>query len=338
MLKKSGTVALLLGAFLLALATLSKFYMYDQLAVAPQNTISTSVSETAPGAEAEYLDAAAGLKVTTGPLKSTRTVVGDVKASKQASKDLGKGIAVYKTYSCTDIPTFDCKQGSTPLSGTDDTVAFDRSTGEAVAWKGTKHAADGKTTQPYDFQGLYFKFPFDTQKTTYQFWDDTLAKATSAKYVGEGKVQGLKVYKFRQTIAPTNTGTIDVPGSLVGSTESTVTADQMYSNVVSFSVEPTTGVIVVGGAQQDSWLEVNGVRKVTTTKAALEYTAANTANTVSEYKSKAAQLAAIKTTVPLFGGVLGALLILFGVWTRRGSSESSAPSHRPERSKVTTGS
>ncbi len=338
MLKKSGTVALALGAFLLALAALSKFYMYDQLAVAPLNTVSTSISATASNADADYLDAAAGLKPATGPLKSTRIVVGDVKASKQASKDLGKKIAVYKTYSCTDIPTFDCTQGSTPLSGTDDTVAFDRTTGEAVSWKGTKHAADGKTTQPYDFQGLYFKFPFDTQKKTYQFWDDTLAEATDAKYVGEGTVKGLKVYKFTQTIAPTSTGTIDVPGSLVGSDQGTVNAEQMYSNVRSFSVEPTTGVIIVGGEAQDSWLAVDGVRKVTTTKATLVYTDANTSHVVDEYKSKATLLGAVKTGVPLYGGILGLLLLIVGVWSRTRSDESSEGSRKAAPSKVTTGS
>lgn len=334
MFKKSGTVALLLGAFLLALAALSKFYMYDQLAVAPLNSVSTSISSTAPGADADYLDAAAGLKPTTGPLKSTRIVVGNVKASEQASKELGRKVAVYGTYSCTDIPTFDCKKGSAPLSGTNDTVAFDRTSGEAVAWKGTKHEAGGKTTQPYDFQGLYFKFPFDTQKTTYQFWDDTLAKATDAKYVGEGTVKGLKVYKFTQTIAPTSTGTIDVPGSLVGSTAGTVTATQMYSNVRSFSVEPTTGVIVIGAEAQDAWLEVGGVRKVTTTKAALTYTDKNTSDTVSTYKSKAALLGAVKNSVPLYGGILGLILVIVGGWSVTRSSESPERSRKVEPAKV----
>ena len=337
MLKKFGTVALLLGAFLLTLAALSKFYLYDQLAVSPQNASSTSISTTLPGADADYLDAAAGLKPATGPLKSTRIVTGDVKASKQASKDLGKKIAVYDTYSCTDIPSFDCKQGSTPLSGTVDTVAFDSKTGEAVEWKGTKHETDGKTTEPYDFEGLYFKFPFDTQKKTYQFWDDTLDKATPAKFVGEGNVKGLKVYKFQQTVEPVATGPIDVPGSLVGSDEGTVTAQKMYSNVRSFSVEPTTGIILIGSENQDAWLTVDGVRKVTTTRAHVVYTEANTSHTVHTYKSKVMLLGAIKTGVPLFGGILGLLLLIFGIWSKTGSTSSSEGSRKVTPSKVTLG-
>ncbi len=72
--RKLGTVALFLGVFLLAVAALSKFYMYDQLAVVPLNQDTTSISETAPGADAEYLDAAAGLKITNGPLKNVKVV------------------------------------------------------------------------------------------------------------------------------------------------------------------------------------------------------------------------------------------------------------------------
>ena len=74
--KKLGTVALFLGAFLLALAALSKFYMYDRVAVVPFNHETTSISTTQPGDDAEYLDVEAGLKPTIGPLKNTKAIVG----------------------------------------------------------------------------------------------------------------------------------------------------------------------------------------------------------------------------------------------------------------------
>lgn len=321
--KKFGIVALFLGAFLLTLAALSKFYMYDRLAVVPQNTETTSISATEPGSDAEYLDVAAGVKITTGPLKSTRVVVGDVDASEKASKSLDRDIAVWNTFSCTDKPDFDCGAGETPLSGTADIVAFDRNTGEAVDWEGSRSESNGVKTRGA-FSGQYFKFPFDTKKKTYQFWDGTLKKATPAKYVGEGEVKGLKVYKFEQVIEPTKTGTLAVPGTLVGDDRPTVVADRIYSNVRSFSVEPTTGVIIVGGEDQDGYLEINGERKVTTTKASLRYTDKNTQDTVDEYKGKAALLGAVKTTVPLVGGIVGLLLLLggaFAVISARGKDD-----------------
>lgn len=327
MSKKLGTVALFLGAFLLALAGLSKFYMYDELAVVPLNHEATSVATTAPGDDAEYLDVAAGLKPTTGPLKNTKVVVGNVEAAKKASKELDRDVAVWDIYDCTDTPDFNCGSGKIALSATDDRVAFDRNTGEAVDWEGARSDVDGEVIQPGDFKGLYFKFPFDAQKKTYPFWDGTLRKATPAKFVGEGTVKGMKVYKYEQTIEPVKTGTIDVPGSLVGSTEATVTADRIYSSVSKYSVDPVTGVVLVGQTAQDSYLELDGERALTTTDATLTYTDANVTDTVNEFKSKALLLTAVKTYVPIGGAVLGLVLIGIGLLTRRdnGAGARKAP-------------
>jgi hypothetical protein len=320
--KKWGTVALFLGAFVLALALLSRFYMYDRLAVVPLNNVSTSTSSTGAGDDAEYLNAAAGLTITDGPLKNTKVVTGDVEASKKASKELGRDVAVWSIYDCTAAPAFDCGSGETALSATRDIVAFDRHTGQTVAWSGNEIQTDGETTKAAPFKGLYFKFPFGAEKKTYQFWDGTLRKATPAVYVGEGKVKGMKVYKYRQTIEPVVTGPIDVPGSLVGSSEATVTADQVYSSVSDYSVDPVTGVVLVGQTAQDNYLEVGGERKVTTTKATLRYTDKNISDTVDEYKSKAMLLTAVKTWVPIGGGIVGVVLIAAALFSRRSTSTS----------------
>lgn len=331
---KLGTVALFLGAFILVLAALSKFYMYDRLAVVPLNQDTTSISQTSPGADAEYLDAAAGLKITNGPLKNVKIVRGDVDASKKASDELGKDVAVWNIYDATDTPDFDFASGETALSATDDTVAFDRNTGEAVTWKGTQSTSDGETIEPGDFKGLYFKFPFNSQKKTYQYWDGTLREATAAKYIGEGKIKGLKVYKYRQTIEPIKTGTIDVPGDLVGSDEDTVTADRIYSSVTNYDVEPVTGVVIKGETAQDSFLELDGERVLTTTQATLGYTDQNIADTVDEYKGKAKLLSAVKTGIPVGGLIAGLILIAAGLATRFGGNSSDA--HRQERTKVSS--
>ncbi len=326
---KKGTIALFLGAFLLALAGLSKFYVYDRVAVVPLNTQSTSILATAPGADAEYLDVAAGLTTVNGPLQSIQLVVGDVELSKQASKDLGRDVAVWDDYNCTDTPDFDCAGSVTPLSATNDRVAFDVSTGETVAWEGTSAEALGETTSPMSYEGLFYKFPFDTQKQTYQWWNSTLKKATPAKYVGEGKVKGMKVYKFVQTIAPTKTGTIDVPGSLVGSDEATVTADEIYSGVRTFSIEPVTGAPFGVVDTQDTYLEVNGERRATLTKASLGMTDATVQALVDEYGSKVTLLKAVKTWIPIGGSVLGLVLIGLGTMSlRRGRPEADRPADK----------
>jgi hypothetical protein len=318
--KKLGTVALFLGAFLLALAAMSKYYMYDQLAVVPLNHTNTTISTTTE--DATYLDAEAGLKVMTGPLKNTKVVTGDVAAGKRASKELGKDIAVWNIYDCTDTPDFDCGSKETALSAVSDRVAFDRNTGLAVAWDDTYSDA-GEKIEPGGFKGLYFKFPFDTKKKTYPFWDGTLRKATPAKFVGEGTVKGLKVYRFKQVIEPVKIDTLDVPGTLVGSDEATVSADQIYSSVSTYSVEPVTGVVIVGQTAMDNYLEVDGVRKATTTDATLRYTNGTVQDTVNEFKSKALLLKSIHTYVPVGGAILGVVLIAIGLFTRRGTTSGT---------------
>jgi len=326
---KLGTVALFFGAFLVALAALSRFYAYERLAVVPYNSTATTISETKPGADAEYLDIKQ-LEVVTGPLKSTRVTTGDVKRSKAVSNQLGRDVAIWDTYSCTDKPDFDCGADQTPLSGTIDLVAFDRTSGLAVEWEGSTSVSGGETTKPEGFEGQYFKFPFDTQKQSYEFWDGTINRATTAEFVGEGEVDGLAVYKFRQTIEPTKSGTIDVPGDLVGENANTVTADRMYANVRSFSVEPTTGVILIGGEQQDSYLAVDGERKLTTTKVTLGYTDETTQNLVDDYQSKAFLLGLVKSTIPLVGLVLGVLLIGLGLLSRRGRPPRRSDRHHEQ--------
>ncbi|MFS0884619.1 DUF3068 domain-containing protein [Aeromicrobium sp. 179-A 4D2 NHS] len=310
--KKFGIVVLGLGAFVLVLGLLSKFYMYDRLAVVPLNQTTTSTSETLPGADAEYLDVDNDLTITNGPLRSVRVVTGDVDLSKEASDELDEDVAVWNSYVCTDTPDFDCSGTETPLAGSNDTVAFQRNSAETVRWDGAVSEASGETDED-PFEGLYFKFPFDTQKKTYQFWDGTLKKATPAEFEEETEIKGLKVYKFVQEIAPQKSGEITVPGNLVGRKASdSVKADRIYSNTRTLYVEPVTGAIIKGGESQDSYLEVDGERGATTTKATLEYTDDYVQENVDDYKSKAMLLSLINTTIPLVGIIGGLVLILIG--------------------------
>lgn len=322
--KKLGLVALVLGAFLVVLAGLSKFYMYDRLAVVPDNNQTTSISQTASGEDGEYLDVGAegGPAIVTGPLKSTRIVEGNVELSEEASDELNRDVAVWDTFTCTDTPDFDCGSGETPLSSTRDTVAFDAHTGETVDWAKTRTESGGTKTRGA-FKGLYFKFPFGTEKKDYMFWDGTLKEATPATYQGETTIKGLDVYEFEQVIEPTKTGTIAVPGSLIGEDRPTVVADRIYSNTRTFLVEPVTGVIIRGGESQDGYLELDGERKATTTKATLGYTDAYIQETVDEYKGKATLLKAVNSTFPIVGGLVGLLLLVLGaVALARGRKEN----------------
>lgn len=309
--RKSGHVALLLGAFLLVLAALAKFYAYDKLAVAPLDQDTSTYSKTASGQDATYLNVAApgGPAIQTGPLRSTRNVVGQVSDGKSASKALDKDVAVWDTYSYTAPPGV---SGDAPLSGTRDLVAFDRRTAMAVNWKGST-TQDSGVKKHIEFKGLYYKFPFHAQKKSYPFWDGSIKGDPPAKYVSTTKLKGLTVYKYEQVIKPTKIAELTVPGNLVGEAGTpSVKTDRVYANTTTLWVEPETGVIIKGQQQQLSTLQVDGVDKATITKATLGYDDKTISKTVDKYKPLATSLKAIRVWVPLLGLILGLVLLGLG--------------------------
>ena len=60
---------------------------------------------------------------------------------------------------------------------------------------------------PHD--GLSYRFPFDTEKKTYPYFDPIAQKAFDANYDGEEDVNGLTTYKFTQNVG------YDADGKLV---------------------------------------------------------------------------------------------------------------------------
>ncbi|WP_370619334.1 DUF3068 domain-containing protein [Mumia sp. Pv 4-285] len=310
--KKTGFAAVIIGAFLLVLAVLAKTYAYDELAVVPLDQDTTTVSKTMPGEDATYLNVAAagGPAIETGPLESRRKVVGQVEASKDASDELDENLAVWETFSYTAPPGTPAEEA---LSGTRDVVPFERTTGETVRWQGAETESNEIVISPFSFYGNYFKFPFNTQKDSVDFWDGSLKKAMPAEYESTEEIEGLEVYKFVQTIEPTKIAEQPVPGTLVGMPEeSTVVADRMYANTRTLWVEPETGVIIKGQEEQLATLDVEGEPKATITEATLGYDDETVKATVDEYKGKATALGLVRTTVPLVGGILGGLLVLGG--------------------------
>ncbi|KHL14575.1 Protein of unknown function (DUF3068) [Mumia flava] len=324
--KKTGFVALLLGVFLLGIAVLAKFYAYDELAVVPLDQDTETVSKTAPGDDATYLNVGAtgGPAVETGPLESRRTVVGKVELSEEASEDLDEDVAVWDTFSYTAPPGTAAEDA---LSATRDLVPFDRHTAETVRWSGAMTESGGQTIQPFSFSGNYFKFPFNTQKESVEFWDGSVRKAVPAEYEATEEIEGLTVYRFVQTIEPVQIATQEVPGSLVGEDVASLNAERIYSNTRTLWVEPETGVIIKGQEEQFATLEVDGSPRLTITDATLGYDEETVSATVDEYESKAMLLGLVRTEIPVVATVLGVLLVLLGGFLLlRANRSGSTPS------------
>src|SRR5262245_6505235 len=99
-----------------------------------------------------------------------------------------------------------------------------------------------------------------------------------------------------------------------------VTVDRDYKSTRTIWVEPVTGAIIKASDKQYSTLQYQGEARAIATDATFTYTDATVKKNVSggkepdgrnggDYKSKAAQLTLIKSTVPLVTLILGIVLI-----------------------------
>ena len=227
----AGLALVLVGAFLLGSAAMSRFYLPGRLVVTPIDQYAQTV---APG-PGTYLDVETQTEKS-GDLVAQRTLKGDVAAS-SADTAVWDVLAVLETGDGTFV------------RATQDRVAVDRKTA-----RGGELLRRGRRRQPTRHEGVSYKFPFDTEQREYQFWDVNSRQAYPARYVSEEQVQGLTVYKFVQQIPGQELRKQEVPASLVGEPGTSFEAPVWYENVRTVWVEPQTGVIVKGNEQNKTTL------------------------------------------------------------------------------------
>lgn len=253
-----GAIIAGIGALLFAVAGLVHFYVVPTLAVAPidQDSVTSLAAKNAT-----LFDTATLAPITTDLSIKARTV-GDVAASKKAPD----GVRVWV--------------GTTTITSSDGVIRsqsvkrspFDETTAEAVNCCGGFNETEQGVRTPVKRTGLVWKFPFNTEKKTYQVWDDTLGKAVTTKYTGTAKVLGHTTWVFQNDVPASVVGTQDVPGSVLGlPSNDNVTADSYYQNHNTYYVEPVTGAIVNQATDTKSWFSYQG-HELVTTQAHLEYT------------------------------------------------------------------
>ena len=295
-----GLVLVGLGAFVLVAAPMLRFYAYPNLAVAPidQDSVSTLI-----GQDATVFDVSSLEEITTD-LTTTAQTVGDIEASEEAGDDVRVWVNTSSTKDSDGIVR----------SRSVDRVAFDATTGEALNCCGEFYETVENEPEQIEHKGLVFKFPFDTQKKTYDFWDSSLRQTVPIEYTGVSEVEGVTVYVFNQAIEPTATSTQDVPASLLGvDEEGTVSADRMYSNVRTLWIEPNTGVILKREEQQNNTIRYEGEDRITTTQVVTGYDDATIKENADKYGPLGSLLNLVRNLLPLILLIVGPLLILGGL-------------------------
>lgn len=302
-----------LGVFLILGAVLLRFYAYPKLAVAPSDQQSVTSLEAT---DATLFDAGSLENITTDLSVKNRTV-GDVSASEKAPD----GVVVW--VSTTSIRSSDGEVRSRSV----ERAAFDDFSGEAVNCCGNFVEETEGEREEVTRKGLVYKFPFATEKKTYQMWDGTLGDTVSAKYTGTDTVGGLDVYKFQTEVPDTVVGTRDVPLSVMGlDGEGNVTADTHYEDKATFYVEPNTGAVVNRVEELKNWYAADG-QELITTEATLAYTKASIASTVDQVDTKGKLLGMLKGLFPITALVLGLISLGVGLMltirTRRSQQQTT---------------
>jgi len=289
--RRVGFVLIFVGLFLLFFGLVERVYAYPRLKKAPLDQYSSPV---ATGTGTYFNRSPDKLAEITGArLSNKRTVRGDVRAGTDE-------VAVWDSFNST-IDTAD----KGVITATQERIALDRVTAQSVQCCGENPR----------HQGLTLKFPFDTEKTTYQFWDGPAQRALPAAFTRTEKLNGVTVYRFEQRIDRLDVGDQEIPGSLAGDPETpSVQTNIVYSNLKTLWVEPATGIIVKAQQDASQVLETQGGEPVLTLlDAVLTYDDATVGRNAEDAASGASRLRLLGTILPLAALFLGLVALAAGL-------------------------
>jgi LPXTG-motif cell wall-anchored protein len=198
------------------------------------------------------------------------------------------------------------------VNATEERVCVDRRTAMSVS-----KCSEQSINQDNNVQhtGLAYKFPFNTKKQDYPFFDVTLRGSTPPMHFdGEDVVNGLPVYRFVQAIPATKIAELQVPGNLVnGDANAVVTAGQYYQNVRTVWVEPYSGIIVKGQEEVRQALRgPDGREGQVLLAGTIAFTQDTVRKQVDDAKKARSQLQVLYDTGPIVLVAVGLVLILVG--------------------------
>ncbi|OBC16824.1 hypothetical protein A5784_25115 [Mycobacterium sp. 852013-50091_SCH5140682] len=255
-----------LGAALLIAALLLTTYTKGKIAKIPLNLDTTLVSE----GTATAFDPASLLAE---KFSVDRNV--PVSMQQQMSVESPSNAEVVTLQVGTSLRRTDRQQDTGLLLAMVDTVTMNRSTALAVSSDNNPGGSVQKprgmedqkppTSVALPHEGLTYRFPFDTEKKTYQMFDPIAQKPFDANYDGEEDVNGLTTYRFTQNVGYDADGKLVEPvkyaslyeddvdstvkaraavWGVPGEPDEEITMSRFYAAQRTFWVDPVSGTIV----------------------------------------------------------------------------------------------
>ncbi|WP_133058934.1 MULTISPECIES: DUF3068 domain-containing protein [unclassified Nocardioides] len=278
-----GMVLLGLGAFLLVVGVLATVWAPGVVKKTPLDVDQTT-----------HLDGTVNkLNPATGEMEENPVKVESIsKADADASND---DVIVFVQTACVVIDVDNapnCVDGDDPrlVTATTDVFATDRVSAEAIA------DFKGLPTDAVPHEGLVNKWPFDSQKKDYTYWNGTLDRALPAVYKGTKNILGIDtyVYEIKAEKEP-----IDIAEGIPGT----------YDDLTTIYVEPKTGAIQQQTDSMQQYLE-DGTQVVDLN---IGFTEDQQKAFADDAKTNMRMLDMMTLWMPIVGFVGGALCVLAGL-------------------------
>ncbi|MGH3677144.1 MAG: DUF3068 domain-containing protein [Mycobacterium sp.] len=243
-----------------------------------------------------------------------------------------------------------------------DTVTLDRKTAMAVSSESNPGGAVQKPRIIEDDQpptnialphdGLAYRFPFDTEKRTYPYFDPVAQKAFDANYDGEEDVNGLTTYRFTQNIGYDADGKlvepvkyaslyendddsqVTAPASqwgVPGDPNAPITMSRYYAAQRTMWVDPVSGTIVKTKEREHHYYAREALRPEATF---VDYTVTSNEETV---ENQVAQARDERDRVALWGRILPITFTAMGLVALVGAALLGSFSLRAESALIDPG-
>ncbi len=189
---------------------------------------------------------------------------------------------------------------------------------------GTIQTQPNQPAEEVSRDGLQYKFPFNSEKQSYPYFDLNARATQDINFVEETEINGLKVYHYNQTIDPVDlskvvsspTNKLTLPAEAWGVPGGTlpVTMTRWYTNVRDLWVEPETGVVVKGQEQLHQYYARNKDKpEIDVLKVELPFNEQTIEYQVQQAKDGMDKISTFGRTVPIIAGVLGVIALIAGL-------------------------
>jgi hypothetical protein len=195
-------------------------------------------------------------------------------------------------------------------------LAVDRATAAAVKWdKQFLQDAGPSAPSAVEFAGQLYKFPFGTQKKTYQYFDRDLRKALPIEFKGTETIKGLETYRFQQVIpeTPLNFSAERLAGLINTFAPGAASAQVTYSNTRTIWVEPVSGTFIKVAEEQRKTLVPASGPHTQLLEGNFLYTDQTVTNNVNSAGETKSGIQLISRTLPITLAAIGALLLILGL-------------------------